>query len=569
MTSNYIINTPLSVKSGMQVSGYCSFENPISFDNGIIIGQSGSIFYNYTGINFNSNLVPSEPNLTLGTLKLPWQSIYVSTGTVFIGPTGSILINSNGLVSSTEGFAAPYFQVGDINPGAGILLYEQNNLLYFTDQFGSTGPVSVFNITPDTTNDVYYSLGGNVGFGVTGPQQKIDVLGSIKCTDTVYSSTVSAANFTGTNLRIYSIESSSGSTLNLATVDNLTNTVNIGTANSIQTVNIGTVGSGITTINLGGVGDTVNVAGTLVYVNSTITEISNPRFILNQSGTNINNCGITVYQNGGPTGAYILVNSTSDAWTLKAGSGNLITLNQDVSSGSNVTFGTVSATNFTGSSVNSNTVTSNTVNSNTVTSNKINFDGLGSIYFQTGGSTGCFINGILNSTGSCNLYYTPSTKSITYSKPNYLYAYYTGTQTLSSTSFTGVLFNQVPILDGFSHATNSSYFSFTADTNGIYQISYSLQVHSNSNTSDSLTSYIEIDGTPILGSARSIELNNSTTNEVTLTHLVLASISSGTHTIQILGRSTNITHISLGNSTNIIPPGESGSAASITIHRII
>ena len=170
---------------------------------GINMG-TGSIIYNYStptgSFIFNSSLVPSNANLSLGTLEQPWKSLYVSTGTVFIGPTGTLLINDNGLISSTEGFAAPFFQVGAINPGNGLLLFEQNNLLYFTNASGATGAVSVFSISPGTTNDVYYTLPGNVGFGVTGPSQKIDVLGNIRASDTVY-----ATNFTGTNVSVNTI----------------------------------------------------------------------------------------------------------------------------------------------------------------------------------------------------------------------------------------------------------------------------------------------------------------------------------------------------------------------------
>ena len=386
---------------------------------GINMGSSGTIIYDYTAPTgafiFNSSLIPSTSNLSLGSISQPWHSLYVSTGTVFIGPTGTLLINSNGLISSTEGFAAPYFQVGAINPGSGILLFEQNNLLYFTTSSGATGAVSVFNISPGTTNDVYYSLPGNVGFGVTGPSQKIDVLGNIQASNTMY-----ASNFSGTNLHISSIESI-GSTLNIATEPTKTNVINLGTSNSIQTVNIGTVGSGVTTINLGGVGDTVNVAGTLVYVNSTITEITNPRFIINEGGSTINNTGITVAQNSGPTGAYILVNSTSDAWTLKAGSGQLVTLNQDVSTGASVTFSSGSFGNLA---------------ANKVTTNTLFFDGTGSIYFQTGSATGCFITGLNYNTVSDNhyVYYNNTTKEVSQTSPNYFYSESTGTQGISTAS---------------------------------------------------------------------------------------------------------------------------------------
>ncbi len=79
--------------------------------NQLTIGSSftGSIFCSATGLSFTNNLIPTSENLNLGTLEQPWRSIYVNTGTVFIGPTGALQINGNGLMSSFGGFAAPYF----------------------------------------------------------------------------------------------------------------------------------------------------------------------------------------------------------------------------------------------------------------------------------------------------------------------------------------------------------------------------------------------------------------------------------------------------------------------------
>jgi hypothetical protein len=415
MSSNYIINTPLSVKNGMQVSGNCTFENPINFTNGINIGSSGSIFYNSTGINFNSNLVPSTNTLSLGTLNQPWKSLYVSTGTVFIGPTGSILINSNGLVSSTQGFASPYFQVGSINPGNGILLYEANNLLYFTDVFGNTGPISVFNIANNSPNNTYYSLGGNVGFGVTGPQQKIDVLGNIQASDTI-----SSLNFTGTN----------GSITNII--------------------------------------------------------------------------------------------------------------------------------------------------SNTVTTNKVQFDGVGSMYFQTGGSTGCFISAVNFNTIDNNhyLYYNNSTKEITQSQPNYFYSYSTGTQELSTGSsssvsyFQPITFNVDPIMyNTFQHSTGGSIFTGTFESDVTLQFTYSLQIHSTSNSKQWAAAVLYLDGSPIAGSFRSGTVID-TDGEYTLTNSFLVVIPSGSHWIQLQAAVSN-TNVKIGGTPQIFAPGNSYTSANLCCARII
>ncbi len=176
--------------------------------------------------------------------------------------------------------------------------------------------------------------------------------GPVVCNSTLSNTNLSSLTYidsvsmlTGTNASISTvytsnIESQTG-TLNIATEDSSVSTVNIATSNSVQTVNIGTVGTGQTQVNIGGPGDTVNIAGNLVYVNSTVTEITNPVFVINEGNPNINNSGIIVSKTGiggASTGAYILVNSTSDAWVLKAGSGPTVTMDQNVSTGSSPSF---------------------------------------------------------------------------------------------------------------------------------------------------------------------------------------------------------------------------------------
>ncbi|NCX96700.1 MAG: hypothetical protein EBX41_09920, partial [Chitinophagia bacterium] len=143
-----------------------------------------------------------------------------------------------------------------------------------------------------------------------------------------------------------------------------TTSINLGLASTTQTVNIGT-NSNTTTINIGGVNDTVNINGDLTFINSTVTKIADPYMILNEGSTTINNTGIVISKTGSPatTGAYVLVNSTSDAWTLKAGTGQLVTLNQDVSSTASVSFGGVTATTGTITSLVAPTQRTTTVNS--------------------------------------------------------------------------------------------------------------------------------------------------------------------------------------------------------------
>lgn len=84
-------------------------------------------------------------------------------------------------------------------------------------------------------------------------------------------------------------------TLDTLNTNLLGTTVNLGVSTSpvVNTINIGT-GTGPTTLNLGGVGDTVNVSGTLVTVNATNTQITDPVLTLNKNGVNANSVGVEI-----------------------------------------------------------------------------------------------------------------------------------------------------------------------------------------------------------------------------------------------------------------------------------
>ena len=137
-----------------------------------------------TRLTLNSDLVPSNLNLNLGSLSVPWKSIYVSTGSVFIGPTGTLQIDNNGVISSVGGFAAPTVAIGSTTPGNGITLYTSVNKLYYKDQFGSSGPVSVFNVASNNVNNAYIAT-GNLGIGTNSPSYLLDVNGDIHTTGNV------------------------------------------------------------------------------------------------------------------------------------------------------------------------------------------------------------------------------------------------------------------------------------------------------------------------------------------------------------------------------------------------
>jgi hypothetical protein len=92
--------------------------------------------------------------------------------------------------------------------------------------------------------------------------------------------------------------------------------VNIATASTSQTVNIGT-GSGATVINLGGAGDTVNIAGTLAYVNTTNLTVSDKLVTLNKGGASASGdaSGIEIEENSAIS-AFVKIGNTRSSWTF-------------------------------------------------------------------------------------------------------------------------------------------------------------------------------------------------------------------------------------------------------------
>lgn len=115
--------------------------------------------------------------------------------------------------------------------------------------------------------------------------------------------------------------------LNLGTVN--ADTINLGTATTTQIVNIGT-GAGTTTINLGGSGDTVNIAGTLVTVNTTDLSVTDKLITLNYSSGSAptaSSSGIQIQEGVAAYPGYFMTDGSAANWLLKApASAGVITL---------------------------------------------------------------------------------------------------------------------------------------------------------------------------------------------------------------------------------------------------
>ena len=123
------------------------------------------------------DLIPDAPSAhTIGSITLPIKSIYVSTGSVFIGVGNSLAIDNSGVLYSTNVFAAPTFQVGNVTTSgqvvttSGITFSVLNNDLYAISNSGGTR----YNITQQliptggTSNQVLTRDGGTYGWGWSG-----------------------------------------------------------------------------------------------------------------------------------------------------------------------------------------------------------------------------------------------------------------------------------------------------------------------------------------------------------------------------------------------------------------
>src|SRR6185437_13996321 len=161
---------------------------------------------------------------------------------------------------------------------------------------GKTLFATVSEATHSGTSDLATNFSGSLSGDVTGtqsatlitalPDSKLATISSAgkvsnSATTATSSNTTSAivtrdssGNFSANQITsnlIGNVDSVPSGTLNLGVTN--CNVVNLGTTSTTQICNIG-IGSGQTMINLGGPGDSVNVNGTLTYVNTTNLQVT-------------------------------------------------------------------------------------------------------------------------------------------------------------------------------------------------------------------------------------------------------------------------------------------------------
>ena len=116
------------------------------------------------------------------------------------------------------------------------------------------------------------------------------------------------------------------------------NVVNIGCSNNNNTINIGT-NNGISTINIGYSGDTVNINGSLNYIQTTNLQIYNKIIQINEGSTlpmTARDAGIKIKDNNDDNKGYILTSLTGNYFVLKAPENDYILSTPLLSVNSNV-----------------------------------------------------------------------------------------------------------------------------------------------------------------------------------------------------------------------------------------
>jgi hypothetical protein len=118
--------------------------------------------------------IPDAPSAhTIGSIAYPIKSVYVSSGSVFIGPNNSLAIDDSGVLYSVGTFASPTFQVGNITSSGQVVTTSgytfsvtNNQLLTQSNSGGTVYSISQQLIpTGGTSNQVLTRGTGTYGWG--------------------------------------------------------------------------------------------------------------------------------------------------------------------------------------------------------------------------------------------------------------------------------------------------------------------------------------------------------------------------------------------------------------------
>jgi len=184
------------------------------------------------------------------------------------------------------------------------------------------GPISANTIAPGVITDAKINAAANIAdlklATITTPGKIADSATSATSNATPYSIAYRDSTGSFDAVAIYSdLDTTTEKQILNVGVNNAT-IINIGTSSTTQVVNVGT-GTRVTTINLGGMGDMVNIVGTLTYINTTNTDITNASITLNKGGAanSAEGSGLVIKEASINTG-YAQIANTEQSWAFKA-----------------------------------------------------------------------------------------------------------------------------------------------------------------------------------------------------------------------------------------------------------
>lgn len=258
--SKYIINMTISGTIEQAPNDAYYFTDALSYD--VVFRSFG-----------NTSFVWGTGSNVLSSLRVNSNMVTINSGVMGLGtssPQGTLhMFNSNtspsflvdggyfgnrGLIRMTTTNAGNFIQSGT------TLSNDTKADLIFTSMMGTTEWMRIKSGT------------GNVGIGSSSPAFTLDTVGNARFSTGMATPLITTSNITT-------------STCNISVgCDSNTTSINIGCSTSAQTINIGT-STGVSTINIGAAGDTVNITGSLEYVNTTNLSVTDKIITLNQGGT--------------------------------------------------------------------------------------------------------------------------------------------------------------------------------------------------------------------------------------------------------------------------------------------